>query len=532
MRYQSTRNKAISISSAEAIANGLSADGGLYVPATLPVLTSAAISEMVPMRYNERAAFVLSLFLDDFSMHELNSFAAEAYRTASSSSSGDISSSEKLPDPYEPTDSNLSSGSYVPLHSSGFFHPSVAPLHRLDRSTYFLELWHGPTCAFKDMALQILPYLLSASIKRTNESRNVCILTATSGDTGKAALEGFSGVEGTKIAVFYPKGGVSEVQRLQMVTQEGNNVCVFAVEGNFDDTQAGVKRLFSDELLRAELDARGFFLSSANSINWGRLAPQIAYYVSAYCDLVASEDIKVGDKINFCVPTGNFGNILSAWYAERIGLPVNKLICASNRNDVLTQFFATGAYDRNRPFYSTISPSMDILVSSNLERLLFEVSGKNSDAMSEYMSALSNAGRYEISDIIRSELGRMFTGFCCSEDDTKRTIAETFKKRGYLIDTHTAVAFKSINDYREQSGDSTPSVVVSTASPFKFCESVLQALGVFPPANGLESTNLLSEITGCPVPPPLSELLDKKERFTGSLTVHEMRDAVRDFLYV
>ena len=494
MRYHSTRGGADRISAAEAIAKGLSADGGLYVPETLPRLTGDAIAELLKMSYSERAAYIISLFLEGFSNQELSGYAGNAYGCGTFSSE------------------------------------SAAPLHQLDANTHFLELWHGPTCAFKDMALQIMPYLLSASLKKTNEKREACILVATSGDTGKAALEGFRGVAGTRIMVFYPKDGVSEVQKLQMVTQEGDNVSVMAVEGNFDDAQAGVKALFSDDALSAELSSGGFFLSSANSINWGRLVPQIAYYVSAYCDLLNSGSIPPDGKINFCVPTGNFGNILSAWYAERMGIPVNKFICASNRNDVLTQFFSTGAYDRNRPFYTTISPSMDILVSSNLERLLFEISGKDSGAVSAYMTALSAVGRYEVSGVVKDELDRVFTGSCCSEEETMLTIADTFTDSSYLIDTHTAVAYKALQKYRIMSGDDTPSVVVSTASPFKFCESVLDALGHDAAEAGAELIDTLSSVTGTPVPAPLRGIGRSEPRFTESVPVHGMKNAVRAFL--
>ena len=507
MRYKSTRDSGIRVTAAEAIARGLSPDGGLFLPETLPALTKDMIQNMIPMRYSERAAFILGIFLEGFSGEELSEYAEKAYATAEHSPPSSVAHSAR-----------------------GFSHPSVAPLHKIDSGTFFLELWHGPTCAFKDMALQMLPYLLSASLKKTNENREVCILVATSGDTGKAALEGFSGVAGTRIMVFYPKDGVSEVQKLQMITQGGGNVYVVAVEGNFDDTQTGVKAIFSDEKLRAQLNERGFFLSSANSINWGRLVPQIVYYVSAYCDLISAHEINNGEKINFCVPTGNFGNILAAWYAEKMGLPVGKLICASNRNDVLTQFINTGAYDRNRPFYTTISPSMDILVSSNLERLLFEISGKDSGAVSEYMSALAKTGRYTVANKLRDEVGRIFAGSCCSEEDTKQTIADVFGRYNYLIDTHTAVGYKALSDYRAAAHDETPTVVVSTASPFKFCENVLAALGIDSNATGAALLSVLSNATGCPIPEPLASLADKEPRFTESVAFTGMQDAVLRFL--
>ena len=522
MFYQSTRGGGQMLTSAEAIVKGLSDDGGLYAPVSFPMLAETDIAGLAPKPYKDRAAHIIGLFLDDFSAEELERYASGAYSAA------------------------------------GFDHPSIAPLHMLDSNTYFLELWHGPTCAFKDMALQMLPRLLPASLQKTGESRDACILVATSGDTGKAALEGFSGVPGTKIMVFYPKDGVSEVQELQMTSQDGANVNVTAVEGNFDVTQTGVKTIFSDDMMRRELSGRGYFLSSANSINWGRLVPQIAYYFSAYCDLIAAGGIKPGDRINFCVPTGNFGNILAAYYAEKIGLPVNKLICASNRNDVLAQFISTGVYDMNRPFHTTISPSMDILISSNLERLLFELSGKDGNAVAGYMSALSGSGRYEITPAVRDEVGRIFGGGVCSEDDTMETLADMFDKHGYLIDTHTAVGYKVLEDYRAGSGDRTVSVVVSTASPFKFCDSVIGALsrrrtfsgmaepGVLAAASGalrradagddaegpgaMRLVDLLSEITGRKVPAPLAGLRNKRPRFTGSVMPDCMKTAVLEFL--
>jgi len=375
-----------------------------------------------------------------------------------------------------------------------------------------------------------MPYLLKASLEKSGEKREVCILVATSGDTGKAALEGFCDISGMSIMVFYPRDGVSDVQKLQMTSQDGNNVNVVAIDGNFDNAQTGVKAIFSDTAFISELDELNCFLSSANSINWGRLVPQIAYYVSAYCDLIKSGEIKSGDKINFCVPTGNFGNILAAYYAEKMGLPINKLICASNRNDVLTQFIKTGVYDKNRPFYTTASPSMDILVSSNLERLLFELSGKDGGAVEKYMSALSSVGIYSIPDSIRAELNRIFASGQCSEEDTLKTIDETYNRSDYLIDPHTAVAYKVLGDYREETGDNTTAVVVSTASPFKFCESVLTALGQKHAGGGVQLTHMLSETTGCAIPAPLARLKNKASRFNESVPVDSMKRAVFDFI--
>ena len=388
MKYYSTRDKAVRMESAEAIKMGLSRDGGLLTPESIPQIDEAFLNGLVNARYQERAAKVMGLYLTDYTYEELLGFAENAYG----------------PDKFDTS--------------------AVAPVHKVDDSTHCLELWHGPTSAFKDMALQMLPQLLSAALRKTGEDKTVCILVATSGDTGKAAMEGFADVPQTKIMVFYPKDGVSKVQETQMVTQDGANVGVCAVVGNFDDAQAGVKRIFSDEKMRATLADRGYFLSSANSINWGRILPQVVYYISAYCDLLRDGEIKMGDKVNFCVPTGNFGDILAAYYAKRMGLPVGKLICASNCNDVLTDFLRTGVYDRNRPFHTTMSPSMDILVSSNLERLLFDLSGENDAEVRGYMEALAKDGKYEVSDAIKARLAEEYWGGFCDEDGTAATIAD------------------------------------------------------------------------------------------------------------
>ena len=357
MKYYSTRDASVRMDSAEAIEMGLSRDGGLLTPCEIPQIDRAFLESLVNARYQERAARVMGLYLTDYTETELLTFAENAYGP------------EK------------------------FDCDAVAPVRTVDEATHCLELWHGPTSAFKDMALQMLPQLLSAALGKTGEHKTVCILVATSGDTGKAAMEGFADVPQTKILVFYPKDGVSRVQETQMVTQDGENVGVCAVVGNFDDAQAGVKRIFSDAAIRETLADRGYFLSSANSINWGRILPQVVYYISAYCDLVRDGKLAMGDKVNFCVPTGNFGDILAAYYAKRMGLPVGKLICASNCNDVLTDFLRTGVYDKNRPFHTTMSPSMDILVSSNLERLLFDLSGEDDAQVRAYMDALARTRR-------------------------------------------------------------------------------------------------------------------------------------------
>ena len=494
MYYVSTRDAGRRLTASQAIVEGLSRDGGLYLPEEIPQLTMDEIKALAALSYPERAARLMKRYLDEFTEEELLGFAKSAYGPAK------------------------------------FDTPAAAPVVKLTENTYIQELWHGPTCAFKDMALQMLPYLLTASLRKTGEEKTVCILVATSGDTGKAALEGFRDVDRTKILVFYPDGGVSEMQKLQMVTQEGKNVGVCAVRGNFDDAQTGVKRIFSDEALREELAGRGYFLSSANSINWGRILPQVVYYISAYCDLVRDGALTMGDKVNFCVPTGNFGDILAAYYAKRMGLPVNRLICASNSNNVLTDFLRTGIYDRNRPFHTTISPSMDILISSNLERLLFDLSGENDAEIRMYMDALGSAGRYQVSDNIKAKLDDAFWGGCCSEEETEETIRRYWQDHNYLIDPHTAVAAEVLAQYRIASGDETPAVEVSTASPYKFCGSVLTAIEETPCGDGLELLDQLHAVSGVPVPCRLAELKGKARRFDKTVEKQAMEQAVLDFL--
>lgn len=493
MRYISTRNSDLDFSAAQAITQGLSRDGGLLTPAQLPKLSVKELEKLCSMSYQQRAVHVMGLFLEDFTAEELASFAEAAYG---------------------PTK---------------FDTPAVAPVRTVDDNTYCLELWHGPTCAFKDMALQMLPHLLTASLAKTNEHKTACILVATSGDTGKGALEGFKDVKGTRILVFYPKDGVSAVQELQMVTQEGTNVGVTSVYGNFDDAQTGVKRLFSDEALREKLAEKGYFFSSANSINWGRVLPQIVYYVSAYCDLVCDGKLRMGEKVNVCVPTGNFGNILAAYYAKMMGVPVDKLICASNRNNVLTDFIRTGKYDRNRQFYNTTSPSMDILISSNLERMLFALTGDAAE-VKQYMEHLNAEGVYEVRPEVKDALQELFGGYCCDDEQTKIYINKIYHEHNYLIDPHTAVAFSALEQYRAETGDKTPCVVVSTASPFKFCDSVLTALGETEIASGLDVLDQLSEKTGLPAPAPLAGLRSKQVRFTTTVEKENMVDAVMTML--
>ncbi len=494
MYYVSTRNKNQRMPAAQAIAQGLAADGGLLTPEVFPKLSQNALESMKEMSYQQRAVYVMGTFLDDFTSSELAGFAAKAYG------------------------------------GGKFDVKEVAPVRRVDGNTHCLELWHGPTCAFKDMALQMLPHLLTASLVKNQESKTVCILVATSGDTGKAALEGFRDVDKTRILVFYPKDGVSAIQQLQMSTQQGENVGVCAVVGNFDDAQTGVKKLFSDEALREQLAGRGYFFSSANSINWGRVLPQIVYYVSAYCDLMRDGAVEKGELINVCVPTGNFGNILAAYYAREMGVPIGRLICASNSNNVLTDFLNTGLYDRNRTFYNTMSPSMDILISSNLERLLFSLSGRDDGQVRDYMAQLAAEGRYQVSDTIRKKISNIFSAGFCDDKQTQQVIGQMWREHNYLIDPHTAVAFDVLGQYRAQSGDTTPTLVVSTASPFKFCDSVLGALGVTELAPGTEILDQLSQVTGAPVPPPLAALKERAVRFDGCVTKEHMVDQVLEML--
>ncbi len=494
MRYVSTRDGNLNLTAAQAIAQGLSRDGGLLTPASFPKLTGEMLKDLCRKDYAGRAAAVMGLYLEEFSETELTDYAAKAYGAGK------------------------------------FEHPDVAPVVPLDAKTDVLELWHGPTCAFKDMALQMLPHLLTASLRKNKEERTACILVATSGDTGKGALEGFKDVDGTRILVFYPQNGVSAMQRLQMTTQEGGNVGVCAVQGNFDDAQSGVKALFSDPALREELNGKGCFFSSANSINWGRVLPQIAYYISAYCDLVNRGRIAMGETINVCVPTGNFGNILAAYYAKNMGLPLGKLVCASNRNNVLTDFITTGIYDRNRPFHATISPSMDILISSNLERLLYALTGQDDAQVKDYMEQLAGVGHYAVAADLLEKLQVHFDAGFCSDEAAKIAIGAVYREKDYLMDPHTAVAYHVLEDYRRRTGDETVTLLVSTASPFKFCDSVLEALGVTQQAEGLAILDQLTQVSGRPTPRPLAGLAGKAVRFTQVVPKEKMRAAVLEML--
>jgi len=478
MIYNSTRGGGTPVSAAQAIVKGISADGGLYVPETIPRFTTAEVAGLVPLTYQQRAIAILRPFLTDYSEAELSQCVGAAYNQLK------------------------------------FDTPAVAPVVRVDENRHVLELWHGPTSAFKDMALQLLPQLLSLALTKTQESAEIVILVATSGDTGKAALEGFKDVPRIKIVVFFPDNGVSEMQKLQMVTQEGNNVAVIRVRGNFDDAQTGVKQIFADKSINAVLQRQGFKLSSANSINWGRLVPQIVYYFSAYADLIRARHIKVGQPVNFAVPTGNFGNILAGYYASRMGLPINKLICASNRNNVLTDFIRTGVYDRRREFYKTISPSMDILVSSNLERLLYHVSGQDTAAVAAWMGQLNERGYYQVDQMGLKQIQQLFWADWVDDGQAMETIRSVYREYRYVLDPHTAVAWRATENYRRQTGDLTPVVVLSTASPFKFNRSVLTALHNEEPPRKDEFALLqdLAAMIKWPVPTQLAALAAKPIR--------------------
>ncbi len=497
MQYTSTRDSSVRVDSATAIATGISPDGGLYVPVELPVYDYADLTRVMNAGYCERAVDILSEFLTDFSKSELRECVTQAYEGK--------------------------------FREDG----EIAPVHALTDKEYILELWHGPTCAFKDMALQLLPHLLRKATLKTGSNKEVIILVATSGDTGKAALEGFADVPGTRIIVFYPDEGVSNIQKLQMTTQEGANVGVCAVKGNFDDAQTGVKKIFLDPAMKEALAANGMQFSSANSINLGRLVPQIVYYISAYLDLMCSGKMDYeGEQVNIVVPTGNFGNILAAFYAKQIGLPVKKLICASNANNVLTDFIRTGVYDRNRSFHTTISPSMDILISSNLERLIYHLTDGDSVRVSKWMAELAATGRYEVDDDVKARLQETFWAGYCDDAGTKTTIKDVFDDYGYLCDTHTAVGLNVYNQYVQATGDTeTPVIVASTANPFKFAPSVLAAISeVDPSRSEFDIINELSVMSSAPVPEQLADLRTKEVRFDKLCDREKMNDVVLEML--
>jgi len=488
MLYVSTRGGGGGVSAARAVLRGLAPDGGLHVPERFPQVTHSEIDRMAGWDYTARAAAILSGFFAEFDDDALAHMCRAAY--------------------------------------ARFDGDSPAPLVKLSGGEYIMELFHGPTLAFKDIALTLLPHMLTACARKEGRAEETLILVATSGDTGKAALSGFQDVPGTRCAVYYPEGGVSEAQRLQMVTQAGANTHVIAVRGNFDDTQTGVKRIFSDPEAAKIFEAQHRALSSANSINFGRLAPQIAYYFSAYADLLSSGAIEMGEKLNFCVPTGNFGNILAGAYAKWMGLPVGRLICASNRNNVLTEFIETGRYDAKRPFHLTTSPSMDILISSNLERMLYEISGRDSMTLSSWMESLRETGVYQIDGAAHARLTELIWGGWASDEAASGEIADCWRESQYLLDPHTAVASRVLRDYRAQTGDQRPCVITATASPFKFGRAVAAAL--LPDAEGDDFAlcRALSEYTGIPVPDSIASLPSLPVRHTAVCAPDEMLDAL------
>ena len=499
MKYISTRGTDYQYSSAQAIKQGIAPDGGLFVPESIPKLSKEDLQRMTTQTYVETAADVLSLYLDDYTHSELLDYCTWAYDP------------EKFGDDPAP----------------------LVQLNKYNDREYILELWHGPTAAFKDMALQLLPYLMTGAIQKTGEKRKICILAATSGDTGKAALEGFKDIPGTEVIVFYPNSGVSEAQRLQMVTTEGDNVHVIAVKGCFDDTQSGVKQIFADAEFEKTLKEKGVVLSSANSINWERLVPQIAYYVTSYAALLRDEKIAMGEPINVVVPTGNFGNILAAWYAMKMGVPINKLICASNRNKVLSDFLRSGTYDRNRDFYKTNSPSMDILISSNLERLLFEITGKNGAKILEWMGSLSEKGTYSVDPTTLRTLQNVFVGGFADEAGIIKTIREIYDRCDHVIDTHTAVGFNVYGRYYQRSADETKTIFISTASPFKFADSVLDAIFGGGYSRGRSAEVIireLSEESSLPVPAGLSNLSERQVLHDTLIEKDDMQKLVLEIL--
>ena len=489
--YKSTRSNDVEVTASQAILKGLADDGGLFVPESLPAL-EADMDTLAGMSYQETAYEVMRQFLTDFTEEELKDCIAKAY-------------DEK------------------------FDTKEIAPLVKKDEA-YYLELFHGKTIAFKDMALSILPHLLTTSAKKNQVKNEIVILTATSGDTGKAALAGFADVPGTKIIVFYPKNGVSPIQEKQMVTQKGANTFVVGIHGNFDDAQTGVKKMFGDKELAAQMDKAGYQFSSANSINIGRLVPQVVYYVYAYAKMYANGEVAKGEKINVVVPTGNFGNILAAYYAKNMGVPIDKLICASNDNKVLYDFFRTGTYDRNREFILTTSPSMDILISSNLERLIYRLTGENAEKCAELMQALSQGGEYTITDEMKAGLAD-FYGNYCSEAETKEAIHETFEKADYVIDPHTAVAAGVYKKYVKDTDDTLPTVIASTASPYKFTRSVMAAISN--KGEGLDDFALADELTkisGVKIPRAVEEIRTAPVLHDRVVDAPDMPAAVKDIL--
>ena len=492
--YKSTRSNDVEVTASQAILKGLADDGGLFVPESLPAL-EADMDTLAGMSYQETAYEVMRQFLTDFTEEELKDCIAKAY-------------DEK------------------------FDTKEIAPLVKKDEA-YYLELFHGKTIAFKDMALSILPHLLTTSAKKNQVKNEIVILTATSGDTGKAALAGFADVPGTKIIVFYPKNGVSPIQEKQMVTQKGANTFVVGIHGNFDDAQTGVKKMFGDKELAAQMDKAGYQFSSANSINIGRLVPQVVYYVYAYAKMYANGEVAKGEKINVVVPTGNFGNILAAYYAKNMGVPIDKLICASNDNKVLYDFFRTGTYDRNREFILTTSPSMDILISSNLERLIYKIAGADAAKDVTLMQNLAAEGKYEITDEMKAQL-KDFYGNYANEKETAEEIAEVYKKTGYIMDTHTAVASRVYRKYVAETGDQTKTVIASTASPYKFTRSVMDAIDAekYKSMGDFELVDALSELSGVKVPQAIEEIRTAPVLHKNVVETEDMPKIVKQFLNI
>ncbi len=493
LMYRSTRDSNNRVTASQAVLQGLSSDGGLFVPETIPELTKS-FEELSKMDYRDLAFEVMKLFLTDYSEEELKDCINKAY-------------------------------------DSKFDTPEIAPLRQVGQS-YYLELFHGSTIAFKDMALSILPHLLTKAAKKNNVKEEIVILTATSGDTGKAALAGFADVPGTKIIVFYPKDGVSSVQEKQMVTQKGDNTNVIGILGNFDDAQTGVKMMFGNKELAERMKKAGYLFSSANSINIGRLVPQIVYYVYSYAYLYRKKQISQGEKINFVVPTGNFGNILAAYYAKCMGVPIHKLICASNENKVLYDFFQTGRYDKNREFILTESPSMDILVSSNLERLIYHIADNSSDRTAQLMKALTNSGVYEITDNMKAKLND-FIGGWTSEEKTREAINRVYQNDGYVMDTHTAVAAGVYHEYIEKTNDMAKTVIVSTASPYKFANSVLAALKYEElPEDDYEQAKLLKKVSNTEIPKAVEEIRTAPVLHKKVCEISQMQANVEDILKI
>lgn len=473
MDFFSTRGEG-PVSGAKAIVNGIAKDGGLYVPSSFPKLSTEDLHDLAELDYYERAAYIMSLYLTEFSYEELKEYAEKAYNK---------------------------------------FDGDPAPLVKVDEGTYILELWHGPTLAFKDIALTMLPYLMTGSKKKIGDKKNTLVLVATSGDTGKAALEGFKDVEGTEIIVLYPNDGVSDMQKLQMITTEGKNVHVIGINGNFDDAQRAVKSIFADPEMNEELSKLNYDLSSANSINFGRLVPQIVYYISSYIDLLSGDMINEGEEINFVVPSGNFGNILAGYYAKLMGLPIKHLIVASNINNVLTEFFNEGRYDSNREFFKTISPSMDILVSSNLERLLFEMGDRKSEFVQSLMKKLADGGYYSVDEDLLYDKLPEFLGYYSSEEETKEVIDNFFDEYGYLLDPHTAVAVSALFKYMGDTYDNTTStVIVSTANPYKFPQSVYSAVAHSEEDKADKAVKKLAAYSGVEPPDEITKLSEKSVR--------------------